>query len=67
MNYRYFAVSDADFRLEHVRDGVATYRAPEGLHPRAAMLWACNKVGNGVHLVRVTHHAGDGFIIAEAR
>jgi hypothetical protein len=60
---RYFDVSDSDFPLVSCEHGIATYRAPEGLHPRACMLWAAGKV-RGV-AVRVRVIGADGRLVAE--
>jgi len=61
----YFSVSDADFPLVSLSCGIAVYRAPPGLHPRACMLWACGKVRDGVRVVEVRDSAGR--LVAEAR
>lgn len=60
---QYFSVSDSDFPLVSCERGVATYRAREGLHPRACMLWAAGKVRGNVMRVRVV--GADGRLIAE--
>lgn len=61
---RYFSVTDDDFPLVSLERGVATYRAPAGLHPRGCMMWACGKVGGAVGRVRVVDAAG--ALVAEA-
>ena len=61
----YFSVSDADFPLVSLSCGIAVYRAPPGLHPRACMMWACGKVRNGVRVVEIRD--ADGALVASAR